>query len=186
MKYAKYTLSSLLLLVLIAALYRVIPDRPWGFAPQFAMTLFCGTVIKDRKIALLLPLLSMFISDVLYQLLYIQGLTSIEGFYEGMIWNYIIFGSLTVIGFFINSNSVKSIFKGAVLSPTIYFIVSNFVTWISGGGLQRSKTLTGLMQAYVDGIPFYGNSLVATLVFGLILFGTNHLVIKKVLPQQAS
>jgi hypothetical protein len=185
MKYSKYTLSSLLLLVLIAALYRVIPDRPWGFAPQFAMTLFCGSVIKDRKIALLLPLISMFISDLLYQFLYMQGITSIQGFYEGMIWNYLIFGSLTVIGFFINSTNVKSIFKGAVLSPTVYFIVSNFVTWMSGGGLQRSKTFTGLMQAYVDGIPFYGNSIVATLVFGLILFGTNHLVIKKVAPQRA-
>jgi hypothetical protein len=185
MKYSKYTLSSLLLLVLIAALYRVIPDRPWGFAPQFAMTLFCGSVIKDRKIALLLPVISMFISDLLYQFLYMQGITSIQGFYEGMIWNYLIFGSLTVIGFFINSTNVKSIFKGAVLSPTVYFIVSNFVTWMSGGGLQRSKTFTGLMQAYVDGIPFYVNSIVATLVFGLILFGTNHLVIKKVAPQQA-
>jgi hypothetical protein len=185
MKYSKYTLSSLLLLVLIVALYRVIPDRPWGFAPQFAMTLFCGSVIKDRKIALLLPVISMFISDLLYQFLYMQGITSIQGFYEGMIWNYLIFGSLTVIGFFINSTNVKSIFKGAVLSPTVYFIVSNFVTWMSGGGLQRSKTFTGLMQAYVDGIPFYGNSIVATLVFGLILFGTNHLVIKKVAPQRA-
>jgi hypothetical protein len=114
-----------------------------------------------------------------------QGIISIQGFYEGMIWNYLIFGSLTVIGFFINSTNVKSIFKGAVLSPTVYFIVSNFVTWMSGGGLQRSKTFTGLMQAYVDGIPFYGNSIVATFVFGLILFGTNHLVIKKVAPQRA-
>jgi len=185
MKYSKYTLSSLLLLVIIAALYRVIPDRPWGFAPQFAMTLFCGSVIKDRKIALILPLISMLISDVLYQFLYMQGITSIQGFYEGMIWNYLIFGSLTVIGFFINSNSVNSILKGAVLSPTVYFVISNFVTWISGGGLQRSKTFAGLVQAYVDGIPFYGNSIVATLAFGLILFGTNQFVIKKVAPQQA-
>jgi hypothetical protein len=114
-----------------------------------------------------------------------QGITSIQGFYEGMIWNYLIFGSLTVIGFFINSNSVNSILKGAVLSPTVYFVISNFVTWISGGGLQRSKTFAGLMQAYVDGIPFYGNSIVATLAFGLILFGTNQFVIKKVAPQQA-
>jgi hypothetical protein len=185
MKYSKYTLTSLLLLVIVAALYRVIPDRPWGFAPQFAMTLFCGSVIKDRKIAIFLPVISMFISDVLYQLLYVQGITSIQGFYDGMIWNYVIFGSLTVIGFFINSNSVKSLLKGAILSPTLYFVISNFVTWISGGGLQRSKTLTGLMQAYVDGLPFYGNSIVATLAFGLILFGANYFVIKKLAPQQA-
>ena len=71
MKLSRYTLLSLLLLVLVAAIYRVIPNRPWGFAPQFAMTLFCGAMIKDKKIAFLLPLLSIFISDLLYQVLYI-------------------------------------------------------------------------------------------------------------------
>ncbi|MEY2835512.1 MAG: hypothetical protein RLZZ557_1174, partial [Bacteroidota bacterium] len=49
MKSSKYTLFSLLMLVLVAAVYRVIPDRPWGFAPQFAMTLFCGATIKDKR-----------------------------------------------------------------------------------------------------------------------------------------
>jgi hypothetical protein len=178
MKLSRYTMFSFLLLVLVAAIYRVIPGRPWGFAPQFAITLFCGAVIKDKKIALLLPLLSMFISDLLYQILYIQGFSVIEGFYDGMIWNYLIFGSLTFVGFFVNANSVTSIMKGGFISPTLFFIVSNFTTWISGGGLKRPKSFSGLMQAFVDGLPFYGNSLVATVVFGFILFATARFIIR--------
>ena len=52
---------SFLLLVLIAALYRIIPGRPYGFAPQWAMAVFAGAVIKDKKWALIIPVLSMFI-----------------------------------------------------------------------------------------------------------------------------
>jgi hypothetical protein len=178
MKLTRYTLFSIFLLVLVAAIYRVIPNRPWGFAPQFAMTLFCGAVMKDRKIAFLLPLVSMFISDIFYQFLYIQGLTVIQGFYDGMIWNYLIFGSLTFVGFFVNASSVGSILKGSIISPSLFFIVSNFITWMGGGGLQRPKSFTGLMQAFADGLPFYGNSVVATLVFGFILFGTTHYIIR--------
>jgi hypothetical protein len=178
MKLSRYTLFSLFLLVLVAAVYRVIPNRPWGFAPQFAMTLFCGAVMKDKKMAFLLPLVSMFISDLLYHFLYIQGFTVIEGFYDGMVWNYLIFGSLTFVGFFVNANSVSSILKGSLISPTLFFFVSNFITWMGGGGLQRPKTFIGLMQAFADGLPFYGNSLVATLVFGFILFGATNFIIR--------
>jgi hypothetical protein len=186
MKLSRYTLFSLFLLVLVAAIYRIIPNRPWGFAPQFAMTLFCGAMMKDKKVAFLLPLLSMFISDLLYQVLYIQGLTVIEGFYDGMIWNYLIFGSLTFVGFFVDSNSFGSILKGSFISPTLFFLVSNFTTWLSGGGLKRPKTFSGLTQAFADGLPFYGNSLVATLVFGFILFGAAHYVVRALSIRNAS
>ena len=39
-------------------------------------------------------------------------------------------------------------------------------------GLDRPKTFNGLMLCYSDGIPFYKTSLLATLVFSAILFGT--------------
>ena len=40
---------SLALLIVVGAVYRIIPDRPLGFAPQIAMALFAGAVIKDKK-----------------------------------------------------------------------------------------------------------------------------------------
>lgn len=179
MKISKYTWVSFLLLVVIAAVYRAIPDRPWGFAPQFAMGIFAGALVGNRKMAFALPLISLFISDVLYQVLHAYGFTEISGFYSGMIENYILIGSLTYIGFFINPNKVSSIAKGCLASPTLFFFASNSLTWLGNGGLQRPKTVAGFIQALIDGIPFYTNSLIATVVFSAILFGSYQMIFKK-------
>src|SRR5687768_17055719 len=88
MKFNKSVLLAFGLLILSASLYRVWDGRPWGFAPQWAMAVFAGAVIKDKKWAVVLPLLSMFLSDALYQVLYTYGLTNIYGFYDGQILNY--------------------------------------------------------------------------------------------------
>ncbi len=186
MKVSKYTLFSFLMLVVVAAAYRAIPGRPWGFAPQFAMAIFGGSVIKDKKLAFLLPLLSLLISDVFYEILYINGIFDIKGFYSGMWMNYLLFGALTIVGFFINAEKPISIAKGAVAAPTIFFFASNFVTWLGNGGYSRPKTITGLSQTLIDGIPFYTNSLIATFVFGTVLFGGFYLLGKSALGRQAA
>jgi hypothetical protein len=180
MKVSKNTWISFFLLVLIAAAYRAIPGRPWGFAPQFAMGIFAGSLIINRKIAFALPLISLFISDVLYEMLHRFGYTEINGFYSGMLENYLLIGSLTIIGFFVNPDRIKSIAIGCLASPTIFFFASNSLTWFGNGGLQRPKTMSGFFQALIDGIPFYANSLMATFVFSAILFGSYQFISKKV------
>ena len=75
MKLQKNVIIPLVLLIIISAIYRIIPSRPLGFAPQIAMALFGGALfVKDKKWAFALPLLSMFISDILYQVLYANNL----------------------------------------------------------------------------------------------------------------
>ena len=66
MKLDKNILVSFVLLIIMAALYRAMPGRIWGFAPHIAMAIFGGSVIKDRKLAFLLPVLSLFLSDLIY------------------------------------------------------------------------------------------------------------------------
>lgn len=181
MKFNKSVVYSFLLLVIVAAVYRILP-RPeslWGFAPQIAMAIFGGSVIKDKKMAFLLPLLSMFISDALFQVLYATGIGNTPGFYSGQFINYILFGLLTVVGFFINQRNVLQIGAGAVAAPVLYFLISNFQVWIGGGGWQRPKTFSGLMMCYNDGLPFFKGSLIATLFFSLVLFGGYYLLTKK-------
>src|SRR5450755_1623787 len=166
---------SFLLLVIVAALYRIIPGRPYGFAPQWAMAVFAGAVIKDKKWAFIIPVLSMFVSDLLYQVLYIGGVTSIQGFYEGQWQNYLLFTLLVFVGMAIRKINVLQIAVASVAAPTLYFLVSNFLVWASNGitrGLDRPKTFNGLMLCYADGIPFYRMSILATLVFSAILFGS--------------
>jgi hypothetical protein len=161
------------LLIAISAIYRVIPfdARPvWLGAPQLAIALFAGSIIKDRKWAFAVPLFSMLISDLFIQALYSAGAVVYPGFYKGMFINYVFISLLTVVGFFVNHRKAGSVFAGMVAAPTVYFLLSNFAVWVSGGGLQRPKTPAGLLQCYVDGLPFYGYSLLTMAIFGTALF----------------
>lgn len=173
MKLSKNLVFTLLALIVVAALYRVVPGRPFGFAPQIAMAIFAGAVIKDKKYAFALPLVSMFISDAIYQVLYVSGLTIIPGFYEGQVTNYILFTLLTAIGFLAKNMRVVNIAVASIAAPTIYFLLSNFLVWLSGtGGFQRPQTFEGLMMTMADGVPFYKNSIWGTLFFSAVLFGS--------------
>ena len=174
MKISKQLAGSFILLIVVASLYRIMPGRPYGFAPTFAMAIFGGAIIKDKKFVFLLPLLAMFFSDALYQLLYINGVGNISGFYEGQLVNYVLFAVLTVFGFFIKNFNVKRIAIASISAPTAYFLISNFLVWASASplaGLSRPKTFSGLMMCYADGLPFYPWSIAATFIFSAILFG---------------
>ena len=175
MKNSKSTLLVFGLLILACSLYRVWDGRPFGFAPQIAMALFAGSVIKDKKISFLFPILSMLVSDALYQLLYIQGLTSIKGFYSGQLENYVLIALVTIIGFFINKNKIVHIVAGSLAGALFYFIASNFSVWF-GGGLDINnqpypKTWEGLTACFAAALPFFKWSVFSTLIFNAIFFG---------------
>jgi len=176
MKVNKSLIWSLFLLIVVAALYRVIPGRPPGFAPQIAMAVFAGAMIKDKKWAFALPLFSMFLSDVLYEILYNYGYTDVSGFYKGQLINYVLFIGITCLGFLMRRVTVQNILGFSLLAPTVYFLASNFLLWARGGGLQRPKTFAGMMQCYTDALPFYKVSLEATVVFSILLFGGYYLL----------
>jgi hypothetical protein len=179
MKITKQVIITFILLVFIGSVYRILPNRPWGFAPQIAMAIFGGAVIKDKRLAFLLPLLSMFVSDALYEILYRNGVGNISGFYEGQITNYILIGLTTVFGFFIRNFNIPQIAFACVAAPTVFFVLSNFFVWLSTSpqaGLGRPKTFAGLIQCLNDGLPFYRGSLEATFVFSALLFGGYYLL----------
>ncbi|MEO8860145.1 MAG: DUF6580 family putative transport protein [Ginsengibacter sp.] len=179
MKSTKQIATSFILLIIIASLYRIMPGRPYGFAPQIAMAIFGGAVIKDKKYAFLLPLLSMFISDALFEILYRNGVGNLPGFYEGQITNYILFGLMTFFGFFVKNFNVGRIAIASLAAPTVYFLLSNSLIWLSQSpyaGLARPKTFNGLFLCLSDGLPFYPWSVVATVVFSALLFGSYFLI----------
>lgn len=179
MKINRPLLISLLLMILVSALYRIMPNRPMGFAPQMAIGLFSGALfVKDKKWAFILPLVSMFLSDLLYQVLYNYGVTAIYGFYGGQWINYLLFACMAFFGFLIKKNKISNMVIAALSAPTAYFLVSNFLVWMAGDlgyGLNRPKTFNGLLLCYNDAMPFYTNSMIATVIFSAVLFGTYYL-----------
>ncbi|HEV8270773.1 MAG TPA: DUF6580 family putative transport protein [Chitinophagaceae bacterium] len=188
MKLNRSNLLILFILILACALYRVWDSRPMGFAPQIAMALFAGSISKDKRFAFLFPILSLFISDLIYQILYIQGLSTIKGFYSGQWENYLLIASITVIGFFINKNKIGQIFIGSLVGAVYFFLISNFMVWI-GGGLDINNQLyprsfSGLMLCYSEALPFFKWSVLSTLLFNGIFFGSFYLLGKSVLKKE--
>ncbi len=182
MKISKQLIGSFILLIVVASLYRIMPGRPFGFAPQIAMAIFGGAIVKDKKFAFILPLLSMLVSDCLYQLLFINGVGNIPGFYDGQALNYLLFAGLTVFGFFIKNFNVKKIAIASLAAPTVFFLISNFLVWLSASplaGLARPKTFNGLLMCLSDGLPFYPWSVASTVVFSAVLFGSYYFIARR-------
>lgn len=179
MKQNKLLLLAFGLLVVAGSVFRVA-----GFAPQIAMAVFGAAVIKNKRLAFLLPLVSMFVSDVLYEVLFRNGYAPYGGFYEGQITNYILLAGITFIGFAARNLNWMRIVAATVAAPTIYFLISNFLVWQAGGGLQRPKTFDGLLMCYNDAIPFFKSGLISTIVFSAILFSSYLLIQKFILKQK--
>jgi len=178
MKQNKSLFLALVLLIIVGSLFRVL-----GFAPQIAMAVFAGAVVKDKKLAFIFPLVSMLLSDALYQVLFLNGLVEYAGFYTGQVTNYILIISLTFFGMAIKKLNVMRIAAAVIAAPTAYFLISNFMVWAGGGGYSRPLTFNGLLLCYNDALPFWRSSLETTAVFSLILFGgyylINHFVLQR-------
>lgn len=164
-------LLAFILLIAVAALYRIVPGRPMGFAPQIAIALFGGAILKDKKWAFALPIFSMLISDVLFEVLYRNGVTDMAGFYQGQGVNYLLLAGIVFVGIGMGKVNILKIAAGSVAAPILYFLASNFATWIGHGGFNLPITGEGLFQTYVLGLPFLYTSLAATIVFSTLFFG---------------
>lgn len=194
MKLSKNTIYVLILLIVVAALYRLIPMRPAGFAPQMAMALFGGAMIRDKRWALSFPIFSLFLSDLLFQGLYMAGVTDIKGLYAGQWQLYFCFLLITVFGFFLKKINLKNVALFTISGSGLFFIISNFMVWIGGGGFARPKTIEGLIQCYVDALIFYrdgglihgfaGNFIFGDLFFAAVLFGGYFLMRPKSIAEQ--
>lgn len=149
---------TLSLIVLIAAISRLIPHAP-NLTPIAAIALFGGANFNSRWAAFLVPLLALFLSDLFIGF---YGLT--------MLAVYFSFALIALIGMFIsNSQSIGSVVTATVSSSFLFFAITNFAVWL--GNPAYPQNFTGLMECYFVAIPFYKNSLIGDLFYSAILFG---------------
>lgn len=187
-------LISAALLIVFAALTRLFPHYP-NFTALGAIAIFGGSVIKDKKLALLLPLAALFLSDVCLQVLSeVVRLDWIsKGFYGvGQIFVYLAFIVITLLAMFIRKINAANIAFAALWSGLIFFLISNFGVWLLNP--VYPKTLAGLGACYWIAIPFYNgevtssfllNSIVGNLFFSAILFGAYAMIKQQVTSRKA-
>jgi hypothetical protein len=59
----------------------------------------------------------------------------------------------------------------------LFFLVSNFGVWLVAGGVAPyTRDGAGLLNTYLLGIPFFGNTLLGDMVTSGVLFGAYYLI----------
>jgi hypothetical protein len=150
------TLLALALIALAAAL-RVAP-HPWNFTPVGAMALFSGAILKDRRLAFIVPLCALFAGDVFL------------GFHKLMPVVYASFLTSVAIGFWLrNRRTVARITAATLVGAIQFFLVTNFAVWAFA--LSYPRTAAGLVACYSAGIPFFWNTLAGDAAYALLFFG---------------
>lgn len=153
-------------LMFLAVIIRVIL-YPFNFSPVIAIALFSGAVVKDKKIAFLLPLLAMFLSDVIFEFFNIA-----EGFWGwGQLVGYAILIGITFFGSFLKKISVVSVTTFSVASSIIFFFLSNSSVWLLYNGMYEN-TFEGFTACLAAGLPFLKINLLADLFYSSLLFGS--------------
>lgn len=149
--------ASALLLIVVAAFSRLIP-HPANFTAVAAIALF-GGVYLDRKIAFVVPVVAMLISDYFI------------GFYGGMFWVYGSFALIGLIGLWLkNHKTPLAILGGSLAGSIIFFVVTNFGEWTMPTSIYP-HTWSGLVECFVMAIPFFRNTVSGDLVFVAVMFG---------------
>ena len=143
-------------IIILAAFTRIMPHPP-NFTPIIAMGLFGGAYLKDKRWALLLPVVAMLLADVFL------------GLHGTKIWVYGCLIINTILGFLLKSGVTLQ--NGAIATiggSLLFFLVTNFGVWASGSFYP--KNMEGLISCYAAGIPFFGNTLGGSIFYSSLMF----------------
>jgi hypothetical protein len=139
----------LLIFIVIAILTRWLPHPP-NFTAVTAIALFGGVHFSSKKLAYIIPLAAMLLSDL------------VLGFSGITLFVYIAFGLVSFLGTYFKKMSVKTI----LLSSSVFFVITNFGVWL----LYYPLNVSGLMECYTLAIPFFRNSVLGDLFFAGVLY----------------
>lgn len=136
----------------------------WHLAPNVeyvtAASLLAGAYL-GKKYALLVPFTIMVLSDTLI------GNSNIFVF----TWSgYLLIGLMGQMGLMGKSNLKRATAAG-VLASLFFFVWTNFGVWLMDSWGMYPRTIGGLMESYVMGLPFLKLNLLGNLFFVPVSFG---------------
>jgi hypothetical protein len=145
------------MMIAAAAATRLIPHPP-NLTSVTALALFGGAYFSNRRLAFVVPLIALLVSDF------------ILGLYQHMEVTYLSFVLIVCIGFQLQQRRTAPRIAGAaLLSAVVFFMVTNFGVWAFDS--LYPKTFPGLIACYAAAIPFFRNTLLGDLTYTAILFG---------------
>lgn len=149
---SKLLLASVLVVLCIFS--RFLPLAP-NFSPLMAVALFSGAFFSGRKLALLVPVIAMFISDLFI------------GLHSTMFAVYASFGIIVLLGMKMKNITTKSVLVNSLASAVIFFIITNLFVFAAG---WYGYTFAGLAMCFEMALPFFRNTIASSVAFSAILF----------------
>lgn len=167
----------LAVMIFVAALTRLLPHPP-NFSPVEAIALFGGAYFAARHWALIVPLAAMLVSDLILGAL----LGGIYDQYFFSVDHALVYASITLItilGFALRGRVGGARLLGySVAGSVLFFVVTNFGAWLASP--IYPATPAGLGAAYLAGIPFFQWTVLGTLFYVGLLFGSFELLRRRV------
>ncbi len=147
MNYIKISIG----IFLVLAASRFIPHPP-NFTSLIALSFYVPLLFGRRYIIAIIS--AYLITDLLI------------GFHSVTLFTW---GSIGLIGimtkYFLNSK--KQRYFGVLSSTMVFFLLSNFGVWLVNN-LHDTVNLS-LIETYIIAIPFYGNTLLSTIIFSIVI-----------------
>ena len=143
-------------LILLGVVSRLVP-HPWNATPLTAIALFGGTYLSKRW-SILLPLAIVAMSDAWL------------GWHSTIPFTWGAFAITGLLAWWVRVRpGAARILAGSLLGSVIFFLVTNFGVWATQSLYPR--TLAGLWECYVAGLPFFRNALAGDFLYTAVLFG---------------
>jgi hypothetical protein len=151
-------------IVVTAAMARLVPHPP-NVTPIAAMALFGGAFLPSRRLAHVLPLAAMLLSDVVLGMaLYGKAMLVSQPVIYACLLATVAMGKLIR-----DRRSALNIGAVTLASSFMFYGVTNLAVWASGSLYPQS--LAGLGTCYAAALPFFRNSLAGDMAFAAALFG---------------
>lgn len=152
-----------LIFTLIGIALRSFPHLP-NFTPIIAIALFGGVYFPKRK-ALIIPIMTMFISDMFIGFYDIKLMASV----------YISFLLCVILGFWVKRRKKWYIILGSsIVSSLLFFLITNLSVWIFTSWYD--KNLSGLLECFIMALPFFKNSVLGDMFYVIIFFGVYEII----------
>lgn len=164
----KENLSNIILvasLIFVTVLCRLVTNyfEIYNFTAMGAGAFFAGAILKDKKQAYIVPLVSLLFTD-----LFFYFFTNIQGIYGGeMLFVYMGHMMVTFLGTRIRKITAGRVFLGAVASGLVFFLMSNLGTFIFRD--MYPHTFAGLLTCYWSAVPFFRNDLFGSFFLNTIM-----------------
>lgn len=164
-------MSALISLVAAIVAFRFLP-HPGNVAPVGAFALIGGFYL-GKKHALWVPFAALFLSDLFL---------NIQAGYSAFHWPRMIdWAAFLLIGMAalaVRERGWKTKLGATFVTPFFFYAVSNLGVWLTGinlAGVPYAKTLNGLTECYIAGLPFLRGSVLGDWGFAALFIAVMHL-----------